>query len=419
MSYPYDECPDMKEWQWRKVWKAAILIALVAALVWQCAYGAVTLTEGPFTLYRSGVAQPTTYATYTECRTELGARAEAEARTSGILTWACRQNVSARYSPCQPRADVSRETNCPAGTTGTWTQTHSWITAPAPECWTATAYVPTAPLPPACPPIVVADTQPPTAPASATATVVSSTEIRFDWGAATDNVGVTASAVEACAGVSCTSFLELWRGSGTRQYLHTVAAGSTWSYRARAGDFAGNWGAYSPIATATTLPVTPPPTSEWTHCANQGQLCAFTGTRRVRYGVGTTWAERELAAVNGGVMCDNIVFGNPASGLTKTCQLADTVTVPPPPTGTGTALLTWISPTENTDRTALTNLAGYRIHYGPSPTELSGVIDAMNAGLGSYTVERLPPGTWYFAVRAINAAGIVSDLSNVATKVVQ
>lgn len=411
MIYPYDECPDMQEWKWRKVFKAAILVALVAGLVWQCAYGAVTLTEGPFTLYRSGVAQPTTYATYTECRTELGTRAEAEARTSGILTWACRQNVAARYSSCPSRpADVPRETNCPAGTTGTWTQTHSWITAPAPVCWTATAYVPTAPLPPACPPIVVPDTQPPTAPASATATAVSSTEIRYDWSAATDNVGVAGTAVECCVGTSCTLFLEVWRGGGSRQYLATVPPGSTASCRVRAYDAAGNISAYSPIATGTTLPVTPPPTSEWTHCANQGQLCAFTGTRRVRYGIGATWAERELEATSGGVMCDNVVFGNPASGLTKTCQLADAVTVPPPPTGAGTALLTWGHDPRNVD------VDGYIINWGRSPDVMPFARSV--AAVTTDTITGLDVGTWYFVAMTVSD-GVVSGPSNVATKVVR
>src|SRR5690606_15761687 len=35
------------------------------------------------------------------------------------------------------------------------------------------------------------------------------------------------------------------------------------------------------------------------------------------------------------------------------------------------ATLSWVAPTQNTDGTTLTNLAGYRIHYGSSPSVLS------------------------------------------------
>ena len=67
--------------------------------------------------------------------------------------------------------------------------------------------------------------------------------------------------------------------------------------------------------------------------------------------------------------------------------------------------VSWTPPTTNVDATPLTNLAGYRILYGPS-TALTGLtsIQVPNPGLTRYTVD-LPPGTWYIRMHAYNSAG--------------
>jgi hypothetical protein len=84
---------------------------------------------------------------------------------------------------------------------------------------------------------------------------------------------------------------------------------------------------------------------------------------------------------------------------------------PPPPPAVGTANLRWPPSTENSDGTALTNLAGYRIVYGTSYAAGTDdmhpdahVID-VGAGVTSYVIEQLPPATYYFSVLARNAAG--------------
>jgi hypothetical protein len=84
----------------------------------------------------------------------------------------------------------------------------------------------------------------------------------------------------------------------------------------------------------------------------------------------------------------------------------------------GAASLTWEPPTTNTDGSALTNLAGYRIVYGASPTQLTQTIQVANAGMSSYVVENLAPGTYYFALRAYTTNGAESADSNVVPKVV-
>jgi len=77
--------------------------------------------------------------------------------------------------------------------------------------------------------------------------------------------------------------------------------------------------------------------------------------------------------------------------------------------------IAWAPPTENTDGSSLTNLAGYRIHYGTSPSELGHTIEIDNADASSYTITSLSPGIWYFAVSALNSDSIESDLSSKAT----
>ena len=74
--------------------------------------------------------------------------------------------------------------------------------------------------------------------------------------------------------------------------------------------------------------------------------------------------------------------------------------------------LQWQPPTENTDGTPLTDLAGYRIYYGVDPAELSSLIELPNPGLTTYVVEELTPNTWYFAMTSMNDRGQESDLSN-------
>ena len=42
----------------------------------------------------------------------------------------------------------------------------------------------------------------------------------------------------------------------------------------------------------------------------------------------------------------------------------------------------------------------------------------MIGGVSSYTVSSLAVGQWFFAVYAVNAAGVESDISNVASKTI-
>lgn len=87
-------------------------------------------------------------------------------------------------------------------------------------------------------------------------------------------------------------------------------------------------------------------------------------------------------------------------------------------TGSGSATLSWVAPTQNTDGSALTDLSSYRIEYGRSATDLSQSVTISNPSVSTYVVENLTSGAWYFAVVAVNAGGVSSSLSNVASKTI-
>jgi hypothetical protein len=79
--------------------------------------------------------------------------------------------------------------------------------------------------------------------------------------------------------------------------------------------------------------------------------------------------------------------------------------------GDGTALLSWTPPTENTDNSALTDLAGYKIYYGTFSGDYDNTITIDNEGLSSYLVEELAAVDWCFVVTAFNLSGIESAYS--------
>jgi Calx-beta domain len=85
-------------------------------------------------------------------------------------------------------------------------------------------------------------------------------------------------------------------------------------------------------------------------------------------------------------------------------------------TSTGTATLSWTAPTLDTNGSPITDLAGYNIHYGTSPTTMTHVVAVNNPASGSYTISNLAAGTWYFAVVAYNAQAVESSFSNVVNK---
>lgn len=86
---------------------------------------------------------------------------------------------------------------------------------------------------------------------------------------------------------------------------------------------------------------------------------------------------------------------------------------------TGAAVLSWQAPTQRVDGTPLgSSLAGYRIYYGQSPSNLNQTIVINTVGVTSYVVDNLTPATWYFAATAVDTNGVESGYSNIGAKTI-
>ena len=96
------------------------------------------------------------------------------------------------------------------------------------------------------------DSQPPSQPGTPSVSALSASEIDLNWGAATDNVGVTGYRIERCNGAGCTSFAQIATATGASYNDTSVLASTSYTYRVRAVDAAGNLGAYSSTVTVST-----------------------------------------------------------------------------------------------------------------------------------------------------------------------
>ena len=78
--------------------------------------------------------------------------------------------------------------------------------------------------------------------------------------------------------------------------------------------------------------------------------------------------------------------------------------------------LSWKAPTKNEDGTPITGLKGYRVVYGQRASEMNTTLEVPSASMTSVRIESLTAGTWYFAVKAYNSAGIESELSEIVSR---
>jgi hypothetical protein len=116
-----------------------------------------------------------------------------------------------------------------------------------------------------------------------------------------------------------------------------------------------------------------------------------------------------------------VAHGNASASLTAftiTVAAAASTTNPTPPTQ-GNATLSWAAPVQNTDGSAITNLSGYVISYGTSPSTMTQTVTVSDPTTTSYTIQSLVAGTWYFAVSAVESGGMSSALSSVVSTTIQ
>lgn len=280
------------------------------------------------------------------------------------------------------------------------------------------------------------DTQPPSAPGSLASTARSSSQIDLGWSASTDNVGVTRYLVERCQGAGCSSFAQIATATGTAYTNTGLSASTSYSYRVRAQDAAGNLSGYSNVASATTqtgVVTNTPPTISGTPPTSvlAGSAYMFHPTAADADGDPLTFSVSNLPSwatfststgqLSGTPGAADV--GNYANIVISVSDGSATVSLPAftivvTQIATGSATLSWTPPTQNTDGSALVDLAGYRIHYGTSAGALTQVIQLANPGVSSYVLGNLSSGTYYFAVTAYSSSGAESARSGVGSKVV-
>jgi hypothetical protein len=84
----------------------------------------------------------------------------------------------------------------------------------------------------------------------------------------------------------------------------------------------------------------------------------------------------------------------------------------------GSASVSWEMPTTNADGSELSDLAGYRVHYGLASGSYNESVDVNDASITFVQISDLEPGTWFFAVTAIDHSENESVLSAEVLKVV-
>ena len=293
------------------------------------------------------------------------------------------------------------------------------------------------------------DTTPPTAPSNLTATAASASQINLAWTASTDNVGVTGYLVERCSGAGCSNFAQIGTPTSTSFSDTGLTASTSYSYRVRATDAAGNLSAYSNTATATTSPgqdTTPPtaPSNLTATAASASQINLAWTASTDNVGVTSYLVER-----CSGAGCSNFAqIGTPPStsfsdtGLTASTSYSYRVRATDAAGNlsaySNTATATTSPGQDTTPPTAPSNLTATAA--SASQINLSWTASTDNVGVTGYLVERCsgagcsnfaqigtPPSTSFsdtgltastsysYRVRATDAAGNLSAYSNTAT----
>ena len=289
----------------------------------------------------------------------------------------------------------------------------------------------------------VSDPTPPTAPPSVTAIAVSSGQINLSWGAASDNIGVTNYLVERCAGVGCTNFVQTAVSAGTTYNDTGLLASTTYAYRVRATDLAGNLGPYSPVTSGTTLVDATPPTAPsslnataisggqinlgWTAatdnsgvagyglercagagCSNFVQVATPSGTSYSDIGLspGTTYSYRVRAT-------DLVGNAGPYSPVASATTVSDAT----PPAAPSSLMATVVSNTQiNLNWVAATDnvgVTGYLVERCTGAGCSSFVQLATPTGTSHNDLGLLSGTTYRYRVRATDAAGNLGAYSNI------
>ncbi len=298
------------------------------------------------------------------------------------------------------------------------------------------------------------DTSPPTAPTNLAATVASTSQINLNWTASTDNVGVSGYQIDRCQGTGCTAFVQITTSTTTGLSDTGLAATTTYRYRVRATDAAGNVSTNSSIVTATTqaAPDTQAPTAPGTLTATAvsgsqinlawgaatdnvtvtGYLVERCLTASCTYAqIGTTPGTATSYSDNTGLVAntgysyrvratDAVPLLGPYSNVASATTPGPDTQAPTVPTNlaaiaasTSQITLAWTAATDNV------GVTGYRVErcQGAGCTNFAQIgaptITSFNdTGLAAAT-------TYRYQVRATDAAGNLSAYSSIASATTQ
>jgi fibronectin type 3 domain-containing protein len=289
------------------------------------------------------------------------------------------------------------------------------------------------------------DTEPPTAPVNLTATATSGTQINLAWTGSTDNVGVTGYQVERCQGAGCTSFAQITTVTGTTYNDTGLTNATSYSYRVRAADRAGNLSASSNVASASTpdtqAPTAPSNLTSTTKTSSRVDLAWTASTDNV--GVTGYQIERcqgpsctnfaPLANATGTAYSDNTVTADKIfryrvrttdaagnlSGYSNVATANTDTTKPTAPTAlvaTGTSSsqvdLMWMAASDNV------GVTGYIIERCQGVGCAFTQVATVTGSTLQYSDKNLTPATAYsYRVRATDLAGNLGDYSNTASGV--
>lgn len=267
------------------------------------------------------------------------------------------------------------------------------------------------------------DTSPPTAPGGLTATPASPSRIDLGWAPSTDDVGVTGYQVERCQGATCSAFTLIATVGGTVHQDQGLSAGTTYRYRVRATDAAGNLSAYSAIVTATAPTVTdttPPSVPDgltasgtsisridlsWTASTDDVGVAGYQIFRdgtQIATSTTTSYQDSGLAvstAYSYAVSAYDAAGNESARTPSVSARTQDDTTPPTVPTDLATLVvsstqitLSWGTSSDDV------GVAHYRIYRDGTFLKSSTVTPVQDPGL--------TPGTTYrYAVSAVDAAG--------------
>lgn len=101
---------------------------------------------------------------------------------------------------------------------------------------------------------------------------------------------------------------------------------------------------------------------------------------------------------------ENVAGLTGSVAFTLACQIQG----PPAP---GLAALNWTAPTQNTNGTPLTDLAGFRLYQGTTNPPTTRVGEQIGATTTARNIGGLPPGVHWFGLTAVNAGGVESEMA--------